>query len=74
MNKCPNFMLFIKPGIPVWVGRKLYTKYEHANKHKRNFFMAVGTMAAVSCCLYECVCLIVYIICCYALSMTLLNS
>jgi len=35
-------------GIPVWVGQKLYTKYEKANKHKRNAFIAGGVTASVS--------------------------
>ncbi|XP_012284062.1 E3 ubiquitin-protein ligase RNF19A [Orussus abietinus] len=34
-------------GIPVWVGTKLYTKYEKANKHKRNAFIAGGVTASV---------------------------
>ncbi|XP_054267520.1 E3 ubiquitin-protein ligase RNF19A-like isoform X2 [Macrosteles quadrilineatus] len=34
-------------GIPVWVGRKLYNKYEHANKHKRNLYIAAGVTASV---------------------------
>lgn len=34
-------------GIPVWVGRKLYARYEHANKHKRNLAIAGGVTAAV---------------------------
>ncbi|GFG40807.1 hypothetical protein Cfor_11865 [Coptotermes formosanus] len=33
-------------GIPVWVGRKLYARYEHANKHKRNLAIAGGVTAA----------------------------
>jgi hypothetical protein len=32
----------------VWVGRKLYARYEHANKHKRNLAIAGGVTAAVS--------------------------
>lgn len=35
-------------GIPVWVGRKLYTRYQKANKHKRNAFVAGGVTASVS--------------------------
>ncbi|KAL1123217.1 hypothetical protein AAG570_002304, partial [Ranatra chinensis] len=35
-------------GIPVWVGRKLYTRFEHANKHKRNLAIAGGVTASVS--------------------------
>jgi E3 ubiquitin-protein ligase RNF19A len=32
----------------VWVGRKLYARYEHANKHKRNLAIAGGVTASVS--------------------------
>jgi len=32
----------------VWVGQKLYTRYEKANKHKRNAFIAGGVTASVS--------------------------
>lgn len=32
----------------MWVGRKLYARYEHANKHKRNLAIAGGVTAAVS--------------------------
>ncbi|KAJ9600756.1 hypothetical protein L9F63_001086, partial [Diploptera punctata] len=35
-------------GIPVWVGRKLYARYEHANKHKRNLAIAGGVTASKS--------------------------
>ncbi|XP_066582493.1 E3 ubiquitin-protein ligase RNF19A-like [Prorops nasuta] len=34
-------------GIPVWVGRKLYTRYRKANKHKRNAFIAGGVTASI---------------------------
>ncbi|XP_071653833.1 E3 ubiquitin-protein ligase RNF19A [Temnothorax longispinosus] len=34
-------------GIPVWVGQKLYTRYEKANKHKRNAFIAGGVTASI---------------------------
>ncbi|XP_076650797.1 E3 ubiquitin-protein ligase RNF19A isoform X1 [Halictus rubicundus] len=34
-------------GIPVWVGRELYTRYEKANKHKRNAFIVGGVTASV---------------------------
>ncbi|KAK7789413.1 hypothetical protein R5R35_010271 [Gryllus longicercus] len=34
-------------GIPVWVGRKLYARYEHTNKHKRNMAIAGGVTASV---------------------------
>lgn len=35
-------------GIPVWVGRKLYTRYKSANKHKRNAAIIGGVIASVS--------------------------
>jgi E3 ubiquitin-protein ligase RNF19A len=35
-------------GIPVWVGRKLYTRYKTANKHKRNAAIVGGVIASVS--------------------------
>lgn len=34
-------------GIPVWVGRKLYTRYKAANKHKRNAAIVGGVIASV---------------------------
>lgn len=34
-------------GIPVWVGRKLYSRYENDNKHKRNLVIAGGVTASV---------------------------
>lgn len=34
-------------GIPVWVGRKIYTRYEKSNKHKRNAFIAGGVTASI---------------------------
>ncbi|XP_058791229.1 E3 ubiquitin-protein ligase RNF19A-like isoform X2 [Phymastichus coffea] len=34
-------------GIPVWVGQKLYTRYQKANKHKRNAFVAGGVTASI---------------------------
>ncbi|XP_044262948.1 E3 ubiquitin-protein ligase RNF19A-like [Tribolium madens] len=34
-------------GIPVWVGRKLYTRYKTANKHKRNAAIVGGVLASV---------------------------
>ncbi|XP_073993597.1 uncharacterized protein isoform X2 [Rhodnius prolixus] len=34
-------------GIPVWVGRKIYTRYKHSNKHKRNLAIAGGVSASV---------------------------
>lgn len=44
----PLYIYFSIVGIPVWVGRKLYTRYEHANKHKRNLAIAGGVTASVS--------------------------
>lgn len=35
-------------GIPVWVGKELYTRYEKDNKHKRNAFIVGGVTASVS--------------------------
>nr|CAD7574950.1 unnamed protein product [Timema californicum] len=35
-------------GIPVWVGRKLYSRYELANKHKRNLAIAGGVTASLA--------------------------
>lgn len=35
-------------GIPVWVGRKLYSRYENDNRHKRNLVIAGGVTASVS--------------------------
>ncbi|XP_017878159.1 E3 ubiquitin-protein ligase RNF19A-like [Ceratina calcarata] len=34
-------------GIPVWVGKELYTRYEEDNKHKRNAFIVGGVVASV---------------------------
>lgn len=34
-------------GIPVWVGRKLYTRYKAANKHKRNAAIIGGVIASI---------------------------
>uniref|UniRef100_A0A8D8RP90 RBR-type E3 ubiquitin transferase n=1 Tax=Cacopsylla melanoneura TaxID=428564 RepID=A0A8D8RP90_9HEMI len=34
-------------GIPVWVGRKLYTRYEHMNKYKRNMIVTGGVVTSV---------------------------
>lgn len=34
-------------GIPVWVGRKLYTRYRLANKHKRNAAIVGGAVASI---------------------------
>lgn len=36
------------PGIPVWVGRKLHTRYKDASKHKRNCAVMGGVAASVS--------------------------
>lgn len=43
-----QYHIFYFQGIPVWVGQKLYTRYEKANKHKRNAFIAGGVTASVS--------------------------
>lgn len=40
--------MFLIIGIPVWVGRKLYTRYRTANKHKRNAAIIGGVTASVS--------------------------
>ncbi|XP_074658200.1 E3 ubiquitin-protein ligase RNF19B-like [Tubulanus polymorphus] len=34
-------------GIPVWVGRKLHTRYGHLPQHKRNMVIAGGVTASV---------------------------
>ncbi|KAK9884574.1 hypothetical protein WA026_007417 [Henosepilachna vigintioctopunctata] len=34
-------------GIPVWVGRKMYTRYKNTNKHKRNGAIIGGVLASV---------------------------
>ncbi|XP_053682134.1 E3 ubiquitin-protein ligase RNF19B-like isoform X2 [Sabethes cyaneus] len=34
-------------GIPVWVGRKIHTRYQAAGKHKRNFAVLGGVTASV---------------------------
>uniref|UniRef100_A0A8D8FBT3 RBR-type E3 ubiquitin transferase n=1 Tax=Culex pipiens TaxID=7175 RepID=A0A8D8FBT3_CULPI len=34
-------------GIPVWVGRKIHTRYKTAGKHKRNFAVLGGVTASV---------------------------
>lgn len=34
-------------GIPVWIGRKMYTRYKNANKHKRNAAIIGGVIASV---------------------------
>lgn len=34
-------------GIPVWVGRKIHTRYKAAGKHKRNFAVLGGVTASV---------------------------
>uniref|UniRef100_A0A182J085 RBR-type E3 ubiquitin transferase n=1 Tax=Anopheles atroparvus TaxID=41427 RepID=A0A182J085_ANOAO len=38
-------------GIPVWVGRKIHTRYKSAGKHKRNFAVLGGVTASVELCL-----------------------
>jgi len=40
--------LFILKGVPVWTGRKMYTRYRHSSRLKRNFAIAGGVLAAVS--------------------------
>lgn len=47
-NMLLKYHIFYIQGIPVWVGQKLYTRYEKANKHKRNAFIAGGVTASVS--------------------------
>lgn len=39
---------FIEKGVPVWTGRKMYTRYRHSSRLKRNFAIAGGVLAAVS--------------------------
>ncbi|KAI0215928.1 E3 ubiquitin-protein ligase RNF19A [Lamellibrachia satsuma] len=34
-------------GIPVWVGRKLHAKYQHAGRHKRNLIITGGVTASI---------------------------
>ncbi|KAL3892345.1 hypothetical protein ACJMK2_004558 [Sinanodonta woodiana] len=34
-------------GIPVWVGRKLHSRYETASKHKRNLAITGGVVASI---------------------------
>ncbi|XP_034250678.1 E3 ubiquitin-protein ligase RNF19B-like isoform X2 [Thrips palmi] len=34
-------------GLPVWVGKKIYTRYEFANKHKRNLAIFGGVTATI---------------------------
>lgn len=44
-----RLLLFVKfTGIPVWIGRKLHTRYRLSGKHKRNFAMLGGVAASVS--------------------------
>lgn len=35
-------------GIPVWVGRKIHTRYKMAGKHKRNCAVLSAVTASVS--------------------------
>jgi len=42
------FFIYILKGVPVWTGRKMYTRYRHSSRLKRNFAIAGGVMAAVS--------------------------
>lgn len=39
---------FICTGIPVWIGRKLHTRYRLSGKHKRNCAVLGGVAASVS--------------------------
>jgi E3 ubiquitin-protein ligase RNF19A len=41
-------MRFYFEGVPVWTGRKMYTRYRHSSRLKRNFAIAGGVLAAVS--------------------------
>lgn len=41
-------MHFCVLGIPVWVGRKVHTRYRQAGKHKRNCAVLSGVVASVS--------------------------
>lgn len=41
-------LVFINKGVPVWTGRKMYTRYRHSSRLKRNFAIAGGVLAAVS--------------------------
>lgn len=34
-------------GIPVWVGRKLHARFEHASKHRRNLAITGGVTASI---------------------------
>lgn len=44
-----TMFFFVKfTGIPVWIGRKLHTRYRLSGKHKRNFAMLGGVAASVS--------------------------
>lgn len=55
---CIKFVIFIclqlvhivgfALGIPVWIGRKLYSRYKLSNKHKRNAAIVGGVVASVS--------------------------
>ncbi|CAG2061713.1 unnamed protein product, partial [Timema podura] len=45
-HRCPGHDHRGHSGIPVWVGRKLYSRYELANKHKRNLAIAGGVTAS----------------------------
>lgn len=43
------FVIFYETtGIPVWIGRKLHTRYRLSGKHKRNFAVLGGVAASVS--------------------------
>lgn len=46
--RSPSFDCVTFLGIPVWVGRKLHTRYKGASKHKRNGAVMGGVAASVS--------------------------
>lgn len=48
VHVCIYIYIYLITGIPVWVGKELYTRYEKDNKHKRNAFIVGGVTASVS--------------------------
>lgn len=40
--------IIIVIGVPVWTGRKMFTRYRHSSRLKRNIAIAGGVIAAVS--------------------------
>lgn len=46
--KSNSVFCFRVTGIPVWIGRKLHTRYRLSGKHKRNFAVLGGVAASVS--------------------------